>query len=87
MQTSGASKNSVMDVGGTQNVNFVKWNPKAGLDTTEKHIESPAKVLEHEFAHAVTEAKSSDLHQYNVDTARGSDKPYDTKDDRRKKQS
>lgn len=52
----------------------------------KKHIESPAKVLEHEFAHAVTEAKSSDLHQFNVDTARGSDKPYDTKDDRRKKQ-
>ena len=72
-----------MDVGGPQNLNFVKWNPKAGLETTEKYRESPATVLEHEFGHGVREAKSSDLHQYNLDTDRGSDKQYDTKDDRR----
>lgn len=43
MQTSGASKNNIMDVGGTQNVNFVKWNPKAGLDTTKKTYRIPSK--------------------------------------------
>ena len=54
--------------GNSQQINFVLWNPKAGVETTEGYTMSPSTVLEHEVAHAVMDATDRANHLKMVNT-------------------
>jgi uncharacterized protein RhaS with RHS repeats len=59
----------------------IKWNPTMGVITNEGHILSPATVLNHEADHANQYDKKPE--QFKKDIKKGSDKQYDTKEEKR----
>ena len=60
----------------------VRWNPYAGLETTNGGTQSPATVLEHEMAHAYQYENHTEQYRADKKKAQAKD-PYDNQEERR----
>lgn len=80
-QTSDVTERSDADTGKPNLESVVFWNPKLGSETLDgKTQESPATVIEHEFAHDVRIV--NDLSGYNKDK-RTPDADFENKEEKR----
>lgn len=63
------------------NTKTINWDPNMGLITTEGAILSPTTILNHEIDHALQH--DTNPKKLETDSKKGSDKQYDTKEERR----